>query len=457
MPRRLLLVDDVTTNRIVRKAKLMAAGYAVDVAKDEAGALASIERVVPDIVVISGTILASSPDRLPELFGTRGSLGRISVVVIKQIDENIRVGDYIDAVVPVDFSDSLVLARLRSVIRMRDLHEEIAMRAQTCREMGLAEASMPFRPKSHVLFASNKTEKTNALARRLDLQQNSKISVVQVGRLFNQLDQLGEAQVVVLDAQNDDQYSNLHTLSDLRCRPETRHASIIVRLPEKAYSAGAMAFDLGASDVIFGTSNPDDISAAIDQQIQHQVNLRHLKSQLNVGLRLAVVDPLTGLFNRRYAMSHLERLSERALQSSRKLGVMVADIDRFKSVNDTYGHQNGDRVIIAVAQCLKDNLRGGDMVARLGGEEFLITMPDTSTDEARAAAQRLCSTIEKLRIQISDGSEIGVTLSIGLSVQIPEGTTTKNCVEGMINKADTALYAAKAEGRNQVILGGYAA
>jgi two-component system cell cycle response regulator len=165
---------------------------------------------------------------------------------------------------------------------------------------------------------------------------------------------------------------------------------------------------------------------------------------------MAVTDHLTGLYNRRYALAHLQRMADSARASARPFAVMVADVDRFKAVNDTFGHATGDAVLAEIAARLRDNLRPGDMVARLGGEEFLIAMPDTGDVSAATAADRLRRIVSASDIPVPGRpGGLTATISIGVSVAQPGVDTT---LPDLIDRADQALLAAKADGRNQISL-----
>ena len=129
---------------------------------------------------------------------------------------------------------------------------------------------------------------------------------------------------------------------------------------------------------------------------------------------------------------------------------MMADIDRFKGINDRYGHVAGDEVIAEVARRLRDNLRDVDLVARIGGEEFLIAMPDTDRRLAVLAADRLRQTVAVAPVMRSGGEEIRVTVSIGIAMS--GGAPPEEPLEALLERADGALYTAKADGRNQVTL-----
>lgn len=168
------------------------------------------------------------------------------------------------------------------------------------------------------------------------------------------------------------------------------------------------------------------------------------------GLRAAVTDPLTGIYNRRYAIPHMKRTLESCASKGRKFAVLLADLDHFKTVNDVYGHPFGDKVLVEVSQKLANNLRAADMIARLGGEEFIITIPDTNEEQAKKTAQRLVGCIESLAVTLPNGRIVPVTISIGIALAAPDGGQTS---QDLIDIADTALYEAKAKGRNCAVLG----
>lgn len=169
-----------------------------------------------------------------------------------------------------------------------------------------------------------------------------------------------------------------------------------------------------------------------------------------------MIDPLTGLFNRRYALPHLARIAERAAETGRGYAVMLLDLDRFKRVNDRYGHAAGDAVLVEVARRVKDSLRPVDLVARIGGEEFLVALPETGFEQACATAERLRTLIEQRPVTLPGGAgEIGVTISVGLAFGRDKTPAAGSAdVEAEINalmeQADRALYGAKASGRNTV-------
>ena len=242
----------------------------------------------------------------------------------------------------------------------------------------------------------------------------------------------------------------LRLMSELRSRPNTRYATICIALPETLRETAAVALDLGASDLLpIDMSAPyaaEECAIRLRAQILRKRTLDRQRASVVDGLRLATIDPLTGIFNRRYALPHLRRITERAAQTGRQFAVMVIDVDRFKGVNDTYGHAAGDEVLIDIASRLTMNMREVDMIARIGGEEFLAVMPEITLELARMVAERVCKVISERPVRLRDGTEIAVTVSIGLAM----GRGGEDV--SIVDDADQALLYSKAEGRNQVTI-----
>lgn len=174
--------------------------------------------------------------------------------------------------------------------------------------------------------------------------------------------------------------------------------------------------------------------------------LEDIRTQQDELKRQAATDPLTQLYNRRYFMAESEALAEQAKTLGVPLSVMTLDIDHFKAVNDTYGHHAGDLVLKAVARNLQKFSRDRDLVARFGGEEFVILLPGADHTEAESCAERLRRGVENDAVQAGDEVVVRVTVSLGVA----QVETATESVEEALNRADKALYAAKTGGRNRV-------
>lgn len=203
------------------------------------------------------------------------------------------------------------------------------------------------------------------------------------------------------------------------------------------------------SDVIgvINVTNKLDESGFSDEDVEL---LKAVADQAAVAINkaqlweMAVTDSLTGLFVRRYFMVKFQEELHRTERYSKVTSVVMADLDHFKRVNDTYGHTTGDRVLNIVAKFLQQNIRDVDIVARYGGEEFVILLPEADKDEAYTVSERLRKQLSQLKVE--DLPQL--TISLGIATYPEDG----NDVELLIKKADTAMYEAKQAGRNKVVI-----
>jgi diguanylate cyclase len=180
-----------------------------------------------------------------------------------------------------------------------------------------------------------------------------------------------------------------------------------------------------------------------DQLKRSAEEVQTLTQRLEQAQTEALLDPLTGLHNRR----GLERSIAEAGGTLAGTALLLADIDNFKGINDTHGHLLGDKVLRAVSQMLRSCIKGGDIAARMGGEEFAVVLPQTSLQGATVVAEKIRKAISQVRIRRVDRNEYlgNVTLSIGVACAQPG-----DALEKLIERADAALYAAKRAGRNRV-------
>lgn len=219
------------------------------------------------------------------------------------------------------------------------------------------------------------------------------------------------------------------------------------------------AFESGVDDYLTKPFTPRVLAARLragqrviklqEDARRDSENLRRFAAELAVANRrlqqAALTDPLTGLPNRRYGMERLEQEWAASSRSQRPLSCMVVDVDQFKLVNDTYGHDSGDVVLRQVAAVLRKEMRTEDVICRLGGEEFLVISPDTALTAALSLAERLRLAVCKVR-----GSSANITHNTTVSIGVSQRETSMLRVDELIKAADNALYEAKRAGRNRV-------
>ena len=160
------------------------------------------------------------------------------------------------------------------------------------------------------------------------------------------------------------------------------------------------------------------------------------------------LDPLTGVYNRRFGLGRLHEEFERSIRSTIPLGLLMLDIDHFKSVNDTYGHQAGDRILKSIAAIIKTILREGDILVRYGGEEFLAILPAAASEDLELIGERIRRSVEE-SAHPYESQTIRVTISIG-GAAFPNQNVEKEST--LLQLADDSLYKAKETGRNRVVV-----
>lgn len=189
--------------------------------------------------------------------------------------------------------------------------------------------------------------------------------------------------------------------------------------------------------------NEDGTVAGLIGAIIDITELKELEKKFK---HLASYDDLTEIYNRREGRKQLKKLCQEAKRKERPISVILIDLDNFKLINDTYGHDTGDLVLKKAASCLDRYSRAIDVLCRYGGEEFLVVLPETATEEARQIAERYREKINQLPIEITSGDTLQISASLGVAEMSLEFTDR----ELMLKQADQALYRAKAEGKNRV-------
>jgi len=202
------------------------------------------------------------------------------------------------------------------------------------------------------------------------------------------------------------------------------------------------AYKIGGTDYVTKPFRPRELLSRVEKELKLQDMMKELKL-------LASTDPMTKLYNRRYFINISESLLDLAKRNKSETSIIMLDIDRFKNINDTYGHKVGDNVIINLASSLQKLIRKSDVICRWGGEEFIILLADTKVDNTLIIAEKIRIEIENSVISLDNNKELKFTASMGVSMIDTENDVN---IDDSINRADKALYEAKEDGRNKVVL-----
>jgi two-component system, cell cycle response regulator len=453
---KVLIVDDVAANRIVMKAKLTAAGYLPLLAADGAACLAMARAERPDLILLDLVLPDMAGIEVLARLRADPAMRAIPVVMFSANPaeeprlQAFRAGADDVLIRPLD--DQTLLARIRSLLRAREAVIGLMADAGHLPALGLAEAPTEFKTPGLVALVVSRPELALRLRREIAGKSGARVVVMSVDEaLAEGLKAGGAPDIFVIDADLTVQSGGLRLMSELRSRASTHHAAFALMIGPDSAVSPAMAFDLGAHDLITVQTAPQEVLLRLDRLLLRKREADRLRASVQDGLRLAVIDPLTGLHNRRYGLAQLQAIAERARETGAMFAVLVADIDRFKLINDRLGHAAGDDVLVEVAARLRRSLRAGDLIARIGGEEFLIALPDIALPDARQIAERLCRVIEESPIRLLCGDEVGATVSIGLAVsEKGEWPRQVDTVAEIIDRADRALMRSKSAGRNQV-------
>lgn len=237
------------------------------------------------------------------------------------------------------------------------------------------------------------------------------------------------------------------TLRQLKADPDLKNIPVIMVSANDGDDDIIEALDIGAHDFVAKPFIYPVLSARMRSALRLKASQEKLREANQLLQKLASFDPLTGAYNRRQFFNLAKAEFSKAERGEQPLSVIMMDIDKFKSINDTYGHAAGDQALIEITRALKHVCRASDIVSRFGGEEFVICCPNAVLSGAHALAERLRKAIAAIAIQTDCGNKFSVTTSIGVT-----GRLSNDTLETMINRADGLLYQAKHNGRNQTVV-----
>src|ERR1051326_1756852 len=405
MTARVLVVDDILSNVKLLEAKLTAEYFEVSTAYNGLEALARIEEHQPDIVLLDVMMPGMDGFEVCRRIKQNHKTAHLPVVMVTALDQpadrvtGLESGADDFLTKPVD--DAALFARVRSLVRLKMMTDELRMREETGQSMGLldpAQTLVENSPTGRVVVSEDRPESVAWFNAALT-PQNEIFAVDSFEEALVRV--RGDDPDLIVVSLGLRGFDGLRLCSQLRSLPEGRNLPILVLVSEGDRRKLTQALEMGVNDYLTRPVDRNELVARVRTQLRRKRYSDRLRQNVQLSLEMAITDQLTGLHNRRYMSRHLDTLIASAETTGKPLAFLIMDIDHFKSVNDTYGHDIGDEVLREFANRIAANVRGIDLACRYGGEEFVVVMPDTDVEFAAAVAERLRRSVEATPVAIS--------------------------------------------------------
>ena len=451
MTARVLVVDDLEPNVKLLEAKLRAEYFEVMTATSGQEAIDLATEHQPDIVLLDVMMPGLDGFQTCEILKANDQTWHIPVVMVTALDQQAdRVAGLqagADDFLTKPVQDIAMFARVKSLTRFKQMTDELRHRHDAGARMGVLSKTdlSAFDDKPATILAVTDDTEISALENGSEhLPKHISVVYENDARMALEAIRRGEPDLVFIDLSMES-YDPLRLCSAIRAFDTSRLAPLLAIAGQEETRQLIRALDLGVSDYLKTPIDSEELAARVRTQIRRMRYIESLRQSFDQTLELAITDQLTGLYNRRFLGNQGGRLIEEAHGEGHPLCALMVDIDHFKMVNDTYGHDAGDHVLREVASRLTRSVRGSDLACRTGGEEFAIIMPRTPVDSAKAIAERVLKAVSDEGVNLTDGQRLDVTVSIG-SATLAEGDT----LASVLKRADEALYLSKQNGRNQI-------
>jgi two-component system, cell cycle response regulator len=450
MSARILVVDDIVPNVRLLEARLSAEYYDVYTANDGPSGIAKAQEVRPDIILLDVMMPGMDGFEVCRRLKADAATRHIPVVLVTALDgrrdrlQGLESGADDFLTKPID--DVALFARVRSLTRLKLVIDELRQREASGRRLGAIEgaAQRMTGGGGRVIILDDNPHQGRRMFEELSLEHRPVWETEPEKAI---LAAKARADLLIVNAASS-QFDGLRVAANLRCDEATRHLPVLAVVdPSDRYRA-VKALEIGVNDVLPKPVDPEELVARVRTLIRQKRYTDFLRNNLDHSLELAVTDPLTGLHNRRFMTAQLGALVKRATQGGDPVAALMVDIDHFKRINDTFGHDIGDEVLREFAVRLATNVRAIDLACRFGGEEFVVVMPDTKLDDAHRIAERLRRHIAGSPFHLA-GLDEPLTVTISVGVAATQGAS--DAPDALLKRADEAVYEAKAGGRNQVV------
>jgi two-component system, cell cycle response regulator len=448
---RVLVVDDVAANVRLLESRLQAEYFDVRTALSGTEALEIAERERVDLVLLDVMMPDMTGFEVCAKLKADPRTAHVPVVMVTSLDQaedrvkGLECGA--DDFLSKPVSDIALVTRVKSLVRLKMVTDELELRAAALESVGLSSASV-FADSSEItgriLVVDDRENSTRAIRQALPRPFEIEITGEPAEAIEKARSGAFDVIMISVSLKAGD---GLRLCTRIKTIDGLRQTPVVLITDAEQTDLVMRALDLGVNDYIMRPIDSNELRARVRTQLRRKLYQDRLRTSVSSAVEAAVTDPLTSLHNRRYLDAHLASAIARAAATAKPVCVLIFDIDHFKGVNDTHGHDAGDDVLRSFAERLRQGVRGIDLIARYGGEEFMLVMPETDAEFAAAVAERLRSDVEKVAFTTRLGASIPVTVSIGIA----EWRGPSDTAESLTKRADRALYDAKRAGRNRVV------
>lgn len=446
MTANILVVDDLEPNVKLLEAKLLGEYYNVLTANSGAKAIELLTDHKVDVILLDVMMPEMDGFETCKKIKANPETSHIPIVMVtalSDIEDRIKgLEAGADEFLTKPINDTPLFARVKSLSRMKTIIDELKLRNKTNAQLGASVIDFNDNfADSKILLINDDVVQAKNLTKMMTKLSPSVQIIYDISKLES-LDYVPDLVVISCQLEHEDP---LRISVMLKAKDGWGRSVLMLLAEEENIPMVIKGMDIGINDYFLYPVEENEILARLRTQLKRKKYQDNLRNELEESVNLSTKDGLTNLFNRRYFDTHIQQMVKKTNESKGLLCLLMLDIDDFKKVNDTYGHQVGDEILKIVASNLKISFRVTDLIARYGGEEFCVLLGDTKLDDAVVIADRFREKLAAIDVKIRDDLIIHKTASIGVT-QYQYGES----IDNFISRADKALYEAKTTGKNKV-------